>query len=334
MQISLVKGNRKGWIDALRGIAMFLVVFGHSITPPPGYFLFTSPLRMPLFFALSGFLLKDSKTLREFALTIFRGILIPWLILGSVRLLILLPVRGWNSLLPGFIKLLTGEDLWFMPCFIIAVMIHFLLRKWLKKTVWMGLAAFISFFAGYFLHRWGILNYATFHQALTVQPFFFIGFLYRKQEKFFQKLSWIYIALGALLYTGLHIMATRIFPSTVIDVQLIKYYNIPLCLFLSFLGVLVMFTAAEKSDFHSKILSFIGQNTLVIYIWSGGAITILTILMAKLGWDMPVNGWTALLKAVVACFICGLCSVILEHFLPWTVGKRKPRPTAVNTSPN
>ena len=97
-----------------------------------------------------------------------------------------------------------------------------------------------------------------------------------------------------------------------------------------------IFTAFEKWNLHTRTLSFIGQNTLVIYIWSGGVIAVLTALVAKLGWNMPVNGWTALLKACVACFICGLCSIVLEHFLPWAVGKKKSRPatSSTNTSPN
>ena len=302
---------------------MFLVLFGHFIDPKPAYFLFTSPLRMLLFFAISGYLLKADKTVGQFLKNLVRSLIIPWLILGFFRLILLIPSRGVAYIPEGLIRLITGVDLWFMPCFIIAVTLFFLLRKYLKKFLWIALASFAAFGMGVLLNRSGFLPNLAPNQALTVLPYFVIGYLFKTFEDFFRKLSWWYVGLAALVYTGVHLLATRIFPSTWIDMSRVDYYNIPFCLFLSYLGVLCLFTATSKADFKSWVLSFIGQNTLVIYIWSGGAVAILVALAARLGWNIPVNDWTALMKAVYACIVCGLCSVILERFVPWVVGKKK-----------
>lgn len=43
-------GERKTWIDALRALAIIMVVLGHQVKGEDAYFLFTSPVKMPLFF--------------------------------------------------------------------------------------------------------------------------------------------------------------------------------------------------------------------------------------------------------------------------------------------
>ena len=47
---------RKHWVDALRALAILLVVLGHQLKDMTEYFIFTSPIKMPLFFAISGYL--------------------------------------------------------------------------------------------------------------------------------------------------------------------------------------------------------------------------------------------------------------------------------------
>ena len=51
--------NRKLWIDSIRAIAIIMVVFGHQIPEETSYFVYTSTVKMPLFFAISGYLFSD-----------------------------------------------------------------------------------------------------------------------------------------------------------------------------------------------------------------------------------------------------------------------------------
>lgn len=51
--------NRKLWIDSIRAIAIIMVVLGHQIPEETSYFVYTSIVKMPLFFAISGYFFSD-----------------------------------------------------------------------------------------------------------------------------------------------------------------------------------------------------------------------------------------------------------------------------------
>ena len=66
MYKNLINTKRKGWVDALRGMAIILVVYGHSAKGFSEYFLFTSPIKMPLFFAISGYVFNLTESYLNF----------------------------------------------------------------------------------------------------------------------------------------------------------------------------------------------------------------------------------------------------------------------------
>ena len=70
-------------------------------------------------------------------------------------------------------------------------------------------------------------------------------------------------------------------------------------------------------------MSIIGQNTLVLYIWHGIAITALVKATSLIGWSIQTNWWSAIIKVVWACFDCGLCSLLINRFFPEVVGKKR-----------
>ena len=47
--------ERKLWIDALRALAMLFVIFGHQVGNYIPYYVFTSPIKIPLFFMITGY---------------------------------------------------------------------------------------------------------------------------------------------------------------------------------------------------------------------------------------------------------------------------------------
>ena len=77
---------RLDWLDVLRAMAMLFVIYGH-ISKLGEFYLFTNPIKIPLFFAISGFLMYGREgNPKVFFSRMLKRIIIPWLILalGSV----------------------------------------------------------------------------------------------------------------------------------------------------------------------------------------------------------------------------------------------------------
>lgn len=327
MKCNFINRSRKGWVDALRAVAILLVIYGHCIEKASPYFVFTSPFKMPLFFAISGYVFRFSNGNDDgwwlFIKQLFRKVFIPWMILGMLPAVAMIPFKGFCNVLKTFLNLLSGESLWFMPCFFIGEIVWYIVLRGCKKPLWITIAAFICFAVGLLLYQAGWMNYAMFNRALAVQPFFLIGYLFQQYERQFVSIKWHWIIVALLCYIGLCFLSMFLFPGKTLDVHLNKYYNIPYCILLIFLSCFLLFTAASKCNFYSSVMSFVGQNTLVIYIWHGIAIGILIKGMSLLGWSMPINWWTALIKVIWACIVCGGSAIVLNRFFPEAIGKKR-----------
>lgn len=106
--------QRKDWIDALRGIAIIFVVLGHQIPDIWHYFVVTSPVKMPLFFAISGYLFT-MKDIKSFYKKVLITLIIPWFSLGFFPQLMMMPVKGFDATVIYLERMVSGDVIWFMP---------------------------------------------------------------------------------------------------------------------------------------------------------------------------------------------------------------------------
>lgn len=318
----IVNDNRKAWIDGLRALAIILVVFGHQMKGVTEYFIFTSPVKMPLFFAISGYLFKmrDGDT-NSFFIHLFKKLIIPWFCLALIPFLPKLFMG--ESFLEFISNLVSGKSLWFMPCFVIAEIIHFYVRKITKKDIPIAMVCILLTISGIVLHNKGLLDYAMFNRALSVQFFFLIGYWFKNNEQKMVNLPWGYIGLGGGLYLFLVILSLYIYPGVAIDVHLCSYYNYPYCFILIIIGLIVLFTAAAKSNYSNRILNVIGQNTLVLYIWHGSVIAILNYICTLSKISLGSIWISALLKSIWGVFVCTVLAQYINKFAPEIVGKRR-----------
>lgn len=318
---------RKDWIDCLRALAMILVVLGHAsyrIVPERYlFFLFTSPVKMPLFFAISGYVFSikngDEKT---FWRSWFLRIIVPWfclaLIPGIPRCVFLK-----ENLLCFLSDLISGKELWFMPCFAIAYIIHFYIRKYAKREHVVSCLCFVAWGAGLLAAHYNMLNYAMINRALIAQLFFLIGYLFKEHEYLFSKLSWKNYLLFFLIYIGLCVLSMYLFPHKKIDVHMNRYYNIPYCFMLIIIGCMFLFGVARKALISYRLFNYIGRNTLLLYIWHPyvfqGVIVIVGLLSLT-----TLGGWEyALVKSIISVGVCLTCSAFINKYAPWIVGKTK-----------
>lgn len=314
--------QRKPWIDALRALAIIMVVLGHQVRGEYIYFLFTSPVKMPLFFAISGYVFN----MREgnsclFCEKWFYRIIIPWF---GLALIVYLPnLLSFDVLFRYLYNLISGKMLWFMPCFAISEIIFFYIQKYAKKELPIILCTLGCTVLGFLANANNMLNFAMINRALIVQSFFLIGYLFKQHQDEFKKIEWKYILSLFVLYLSSCWVGKMLFLNARIDVHTNHYYNIPFCFYLIFLGVFVLFIAASKSNFSSRLMSIIGKNTLIIYIWHKYIINILVYCMSMLHLTIA-NLWLfAIVKTIWAVAIAVLCGMFLNRYFPELIGKKR-----------
>jgi len=126
------------WVDALRGLAILLVVFAHTELPPSNWIY---GFHVPLFFVLSGLLCARStgRSLPALATARARTLLLPYLALSALGISCLLlqaRLRGTEGGLAllwtqarACVLALRGTspfhgDLWFLPCLFLTELVH------------------------------------------------------------------------------------------------------------------------------------------------------------------------------------------------------------------
>lgn len=314
--------KRKGWIDALRALAIMLVIMGHQMNGVNEFFVFTSPVKIPLFFAISGYLFKtrDGDS-RKFYQNLFIKIIIPWFCLALISYIPIL-IKG-ESFFVFLGNLVSGKMLWFMPCFVIAEIIFFYVIKLAKLDYLIAIVCVLLTVLGLYLHGLGILDFAMCNRALSVQLFFLIGYLIHKNENMLINLSWKLIGLFGGAYVFLTVLSLYLFPNESIDVHQCRYYNYAYCYILIIMGLLFLFTASAKSNFSNRVLSIIGQNTLVLYIWHGSVIGLFNGLMSLLKINIEFIWVSAIIKTFWAVIVGCIIAHYVSKFVPEIVGKRR-----------
>ena len=133
------KGNRTQSVDIAKGILIILVVVAHAQTDMIHDIIFM--FHMPLFFVISGFLMKREKLLKAgYVLGKIKHLIIPYVVYLVLDMLLVrktLSVHDWMYAIWGG-RAVTGVY-WYITCFIFTIFILTILLKKLSDRIVKGL---------------------------------------------------------------------------------------------------------------------------------------------------------------------------------------------------
>lgn len=269
------------WMDVLKGIAIILVVIGHTKSPLS---TFIYSFHMPLFFIVGGFLFNFTKYRCDFSGFVkkkFRRLVVPYLVSSLV---IFYPF--WYFLARHFgetavnqqvpltqflgIFYATGIDYWmqfnlppwFLTCMFVSLLVFWGLHKLAdgdeKKLL---VATILTAAIGYVISFYVMLPWSI-DIALVVQVFMIAGWYLRSFP-----MDWRWIFVSAL------VLAVSISVNGEIDTAKRHYENILLYYLGGIAGtILMMKVATWMDDFMAqtaveRFLAFCGRNSLMILLF-------------------------------------------------------------------
>lgn len=316
--------KRIDWLDALKATALIFVVFGHILLKGSAFFVITSPVKIPLFFAVSGYLFSiKNGEFKPFLIRLLRTRAVPWIILSFVVVKVVYSValKQYNEAAEYFYVFLSGIQLWYIPCCIIAEIILFFIIKYSPNFYVTAAIMLVLSATGYLMALNGTGDFAKFNTALISQFFMLIGLVMRRMSDSKKEIPKPVVLLMALIYAAMAAVSFIRYPGKTFSVSYNDYYNIFVCGALIVCGVVLMFYFAPKLKY-PKFFLFIGRNTLVIYIMHGYFLGLADKLLLESG--LFASRITASFVGTAGVLaICSLIAFLINKYLPFIVGAKK-----------
>lgn len=130
------KDNRTQSVDIVKGILIIMVVVAHAQTDVLHDIIFT--FHMPLFFVISGFLMKREKLLKVgYVLGKIKHLMIPYVVYLVLDMLLVrktISAHDWMYAIWGG-RAITGVY-WYITCYLFTLFLLFtLLKKFSDRTI-------------------------------------------------------------------------------------------------------------------------------------------------------------------------------------------------------
>lgn len=261
-------------LDMLRGFGIILMVAGHMGWD--NFNIYVYSFHMPLFYALSGYLLKpDFKAgLLKMIGHRFKRLMIPYFLFGIINYFILLGFHRFDLPEAGelFLNLLffptkgvaIAGALWFLASlFCVDVLMRILCRV-IKSDILMGIIVGILVIIGFVINHhqmqliWGV------EASLIGVLFYYLGYIFNKYcifvKLFSGKIKWISWGIMALLFVPVQLLC---YHNGLIGMFFGWYRNefiflIVACYQVMFWWLLVTYVIRQ-----SRILIYAGTNTMI-----------------------------------------------------------------------
>ena len=326
--------GREVWLDLLRGLALLFVIYGHQVGGWYGYFLLTSAVKIPLFFAITGYLFNEKKTVRAFLKALLWRLLIPWLGVGLLAAVCRIPAQGTAGFRAALVDFARGRAAWYIPCCVVAELVWFAIRRALKSVPATAAAVALCCAAGLVLARRKLLGDWMINRALIAQVYLLIGLIFRRYlEKLPRQALWGALALA--VYFALAALSARLYPGRTMDVHRNRYYSVPLCLGMAASGCWALFWLFRRFAAGAPAwLGLLGRSTLVVYLLHNATVRLPRRLLSLAGFHRHGLAQAALMLAGAVLLVCGvycLAAVLIGRFAPVLAGKglRRRRDAAV-----
>lgn len=261
--MDMATNRRLEWMDVAKGIAIILMVIGHT-TIPKGPSDFIWAFHMPLFFIASGWLTNWNKiTTKNFFVNKSRNLLLPFISYSLIVLCIkcfFLPNGGVPYLLHWLYNGWEGIALWFIPVLFVSLIVSRVIIG-LDNNRFIVICGILLALLG------GLLSYYRIHASWTLSsvPYattlVIIGYYAKSLSSYIEKYTLSIIVFGfGITLTISHFFRLDIAFNSITPVFLLTLGAVS--------GTAMVFSVSslicKKAKFLAKVLRNVGQETMLI----------------------------------------------------------------------
>lgn len=330
-EIVLEKKGRLIWVDQLKAIGMFFVIWGHSIQRCNTKIVLRAiySFHMPFFFILSGLTMNPYKYDRiiDFIRAKAKAILYPYVIMSFVLLPLWYFNRGLgvvqdDSILRIIVGIFysnsaeiraTSNAAWFMVTLYFAELIFYLLFHYVKDDQQKLLASFSLALLGVISSMGSEYHLAPFHLAVAFVAQFYVccGYFIRQHLSYIMKMIQTPGKfMGVLILLGVSGFFAMI--NKTVDFSNEHYANFLYTLISSF-GITLSLIYIVQYLPHISILSYIGKNTMIYLM-------VHVPILRTVQYYFPIVEHSRLYASITAIFlyigILFIC-IIINKFFPF-----------------
>ena len=330
-----VEKKRIDWIDTLRGLAMFFVVWGHNQKFGTLIRKYIYSFHMPLFFFISGLTFGENDKLpfKDYAKKRVKGLIIPYLFLNIICYIIKVVyfntgiidefdyIRAFLGIFYSSNKILPTpcNPSWFLVAIFLVDIIFYLLKKCTKNDFELGVVSIICALISYVnsLSKYQIRSPFHLESVLMGVLFYFLGYLFIKNIKKFDFIlkDKLRMLLYGLTLGGIGFITAYVNRRASMDANL--YGSLTLFLLSSFCSILGFVLFVNIFLKKSHFLKTIGQNT-IFYL---GYHYMFALIIMKFYTKLFNSNIYTLLISIGMTIVLYPLSILVKKYCPILIGK-------------
>lgn len=327
--------NRINWVDTLRGIAMLAILLFHTEvyyadTEIINYNFYVANM-LTAFAFVSGYLFANPQQpfgYRKKLTGIVRSLVVPYFAFCTVLALgkSLMHSSGYTvgELL---LHVLTGQASWYVSALIIAEIFTataFVLTR--QNKVLLAVTALLCIVFTAVCHNDGtavacrIPDFWKWEEALLLVPFIILGHFYRLYEP---RLQWLNTtaALIAMLAAVIALKYAALSAGCSLCIAPVTVSN-----YLQFAADMIvsaLLLVNISRRFCLQLVTFIGQNSLIVYFLCGAIPFIVTYIFRRIGLHYNGNYFSILLAYVFVVDLTTISTYVISRYIYNPLLKRK-----------